>query len=105
MTKAQIQAGCRAQKRKEHSSKGSRSGGGERLRACFLAVEDGWLQPPDGEAGQMSEQEKVFLQSELMSRETPLRSWSCGQRPLTRRASEQLGQESSTSLPCITPTT
>lgn len=91
--------------RREHSSEGSGSGGGERRGARFLAVEEGWLQLPRGEAGQTPGQEKVFPQSELMSRETPRRSRRRGRRRPTRRASEQLGQESSASPPPTTPAT
>lgn len=58
----QIQARCRAQRRKEHSSKGTKSGGGERVRACFIKTKEGWMQLPGRKRGHQSQLMKAFLQ-------------------------------------------
>lgn len=44
VTEAQIQAGVR--RKKGHSSKECRRGGGERRKACFPATKEGWMQLP-----------------------------------------------------------
>lgn len=57
----QIQARCR-ERRKEHSSKGTKSGGGEWVRACFIETKGDWIQLPGRKHGHQSQLAKAFLQ-------------------------------------------